>query len=224
MGRARWTVAIVAVIAVAGLAGATVVRGWTPSVPDDSAIPLVARTALQGEIAPDATNDVDPETIARSPSGQECLDRIERPAGYLDLCWEAYRDPHDADALQDYYQLRVHGTFGGEGGTGVRWAVARADLVGEPSNDVFDAWPDGVFDGPCKQVDVSLGPGPVTPETLCGRTTGTTSTGHWSHTVTWTCVGCLFPDHANRAVTLDEFVAVPAGTIPTWEIFADLGG
>ena len=224
MGRARWAVAIVAVIAVVGLAGATVARGWTPSVPDSSAIPLVARTVLQGEIAPDVTDDVDPDAIALSPIGQECLDRIERPAGYLDLCWEAYKDSHDADALQDYYRLRAYGTFGGESGTGVRWAVVRAHLVGEPSNDVFEAWPDGVFDGSCKQVDVSLGPDPVMPETLCGRTTGATATDDWSQTFTWTCVGCLIPDHANWSVALHELVAVPAGTIPTWEIYADIGG
>ena len=223
MGRARWAVAIVVVIAVAGLVGATIVRGWTPAVPDAGTIPLVAQTVLQGEIAPDATDGVDPDTVAPSPLGQECLDAIERPAGHLDLCWAAYKDPHDGDPLQDYYQLRVHGTFGGESGTGVRWVDVRADLVGEPSNAVLEAWPDDVFDGPCQQVDVSLGVDPVKPETICGRTTGTTSTEDWSHTFTWTCVGCLIPDHANRAVALREFVAVPAGTIPAWKIYADLG-
>ena len=227
MGRARWTVAIVVVIAVAGLAGATILRGWTPTVPDDSAIPLVATAALQGAIAPDVTDDVDPDTIPLSPSGQACLETIERPAGPLFLCWAAYKDSHDGDPLKDYYKLRVYGTFGGESGTGVRWVDVRADLVGEPSNNAFDVWPEGVFDGPCQQVDVSLATDPVVPETICGRTTGTTGTTATegrSHTVTWTCVGCLIPDHADRSVALHEFVAVPAGTIPTWKIFADLGG
>ena len=222
MGRAGWTVAVVVGVAVVALVVATVLSPWTPSVPDDPTLPLVARTVLRGEIAADVT-DVDPDTIAPSPIGQECLS-IERPAGPMFLCWEAYKDPRDADALQDYYRLRVYGTFGGESGSGVRWAVVRAHLVDEPSNGVFEGWPDGVFEGPCKQVDVSLGPGPVTPETLCGRTTGSTRIDDQSQTFTWTCAGCLFPDHADRSVALHEFVAVPAGIIPTWEIFADLGG
>lgn len=222
MGRAGWTVAIVAAVGVVALLVVTVVSPWTTTVPEDVALPLVARTVLQGEVAPDA-NNVDPDTIPRSPSGQECLN-IERPAGPLFLCWEAYKDPHDADAVQDYYLLRVYGTFGGASGTGVRWVVVRAHLVGEPSNDVFEGWPEGVFEGPCTQVDVSLGPGPVMPETICGRTTGATRIEDRSQTFTWTCAGCLFPDHADRAVALHEFVAVPAGTTPTWEIFADLGG
>jgi hypothetical protein len=142
----------------------------------------------------------------------------------MSLCWEAYKDPHEADALQDYYRLRVYGTFGGESGTGVRWAVVRAHLVGEVSNDVFDGWPDGVYDGPCAQVDVALGPDPVVPEWICGRTTGSTTIEDQSQTFDWTCAGCLLPDHADRSVALHEFVAVPAGTVPSWEIFADLGG
>jgi hypothetical protein len=60
-------------------------------------------------------------------------------------------------------------------------------------------------------------------ETVCGRTTGRIDAATWSQTVTWTCVGCLLPDDLDRAIALDQFVAVPAGTIPRWEIYADLG-
>ncbi len=99
----------------------------------------------------------------------------------------------------------------------------------QPSNQTIESWPDGEFDGRCEEVKVSLGPGPdsgaVPVETLCARTAGSTTAGRdeWSQRVTWTCVGCLIADHKDRAIALHEWLAVPAGTVPSWEIFADLG-
>jgi hypothetical protein len=222
MGRNGWIATSGGVVVVVALVGATVLSGWTPAVPEDGAIPLKMTTALEGPIAADVTDDVDPEAISRSPSGADCSETV-RPAGQLYLCWQAYRDPHDGDPSKDYYLLRVHGTFDGETGTGVRWATVRAQLDGEPAEGVIDVWPEGMTDGACREVDVGFGTGPAGIETLCGRTTGSTTIGSRSHRVTWTCVGCLLPDHDARAIALREFVAVPAGTIPTWQIFADLG-
>jgi len=218
MNRALWfTVAVVAI------AAATLACGRPPSVPDDGGLSLVERTVLQGEITPDAAEGVDPETLSRTPAGSECLQSIMRPAGRLDLCWGAYRDPHDSDPTQDYYRFRVSGTIFGSVGSGVRWASVLARLVGEPSSDVFMNWPDGVFEGPCDQVEVTLGVGPVEVEDICGRTTGSAGREPWSYRVTWTCVECLVPDHADRSLALHQWIAVPQGTVPTWEIFADLG-
>jgi hypothetical protein len=73
-------------------------------------------------------------------------------------------------------------------------------------------------------VTVSLHLGLDTDETLCGRTTATTRNDDWSQQATWTCESCLFPDHPDRALALQQWVAVAAGTVPSWEIFADLGG
>ncbi len=222
MGRTGWIAVIATVVVTVGLVGATILSGWTPAVPDDGAIPLAMTTALVGPIAPDAIDDVDPDTIPPSPSGSDCTETV-RPAGPLFLCWQASRDSHDADPSKDYYHLRVYGTFGGETGSGVRWATVRAQLDGEPSDGVFETWPDGVTEGSCEQVDVGIGTGPAGTEMLCGRTTGTTADDSRSHRVTWTCVGCLLTDHLDRAIALQEFVAVPAGTVPTWQIFADVG-
>jgi hypothetical protein len=221
MSRARW--AIVAVVGLIALAGAAAASRWNPSVPDESALPFLARTVLQGDMTPDATEGVDAETLPRSPAGGECLDRIVRPAGWMDLCWNAYRDPNDGDRDKDYYRIRVYGSFAGEGGGGLRWAAVRVRLVGEPLDNVLKGWPDWVFEGPCQPVEVSLGVVPTPSEELCGRTEGATNTEDWSHRVTWTCVGCLIPDHAMRAIALHELVGVAPGTVPAWEIFADLG-
>jgi hypothetical protein len=218
MNRARCAIVAGAVIT---LVGATAGCGSTPRVPDDAALPLVARTVLRGEIPPDVTEGVEPDTLPRTPAGGECV-QINRPAGPWTLCWGAHRDPRDGDPTQDYYRFNIGGSFGGEGGTGVRWAAVRVRLVDGPSNNVYRTWPKGVFDGPCEQIEVSL-VGPPMLETLCGRTTATTSTEDWSQRVTWTCEGCLGPDHADRTLPLHQWVAVPQGKVPTWEIYADLG-
>ena len=221
-------------IAIMGLAvGAIWVTGrLIVTVPADAATTVLAHTVLTGPITPDASagDATDSSPLPRSPSGRQCLERIERPAGPMDLCWEDWRDPADADPQQDYYLLRVYGSFGGASGTGVRWAVAGARLVGEPSNQVFQAWPVGVYEGACEQDIVAIGPLGIgsTPvlETLCGRTTATTSTksGDWSQRVTWTCPSCLLPDQSTRSIALYEWMAVPEGTVPAWDIFGDLGG
>ena len=218
MNRSGW-----AMVALLALAAVGCDRGRPPSVPDDAGLSLVARTVLEGEITPDAAEGVDPETLPRTPAGATCLQSIMRPAGRLDLCWGAYRDPHDSDPTQDYYRFRVSGTIFGSVGSGVRWASVLTRLVGEPSNNVFMNWPRGVFEGPCQQVEVSFGPGPVEVEDICGRTTGSDGREPWSYRVTWTCVECLVPDREDRAISLHQWLAVPQGTIPTWEIYADLG-
>jgi hypothetical protein len=231
MGQRRQAgiIAIVAVALVALVAAAV----WTAdrlnvAVPADAAAAVLARTVMTGPIAPDATDGADTETLPRSPVGQQCLDQIERAAGPMYLCWEAYRDPADGDPRKDYYRLRVYGSFGGETGTGVRWAVVKARLIGQLSDDVFESWPEGTYDGACEITTVGEAAGiadPPTQETLCGRTTVimTRTPGEWSQRVTWTCQGCLLADHDTRGISLYEFVGVPEGTVPAWEIFADLG-
>jgi hypothetical protein len=215
MTRAGW-----AMVALIGLAAAC---SSTPSVPDEGTWPLVARTVLLGPMTPDATEGVDPDTLALSPAGDDCV-QIDRPAGSWLLCWQAHRDPHDADPAQDYYRFHIGSSFGHEAGTGARWAGIRVRLVDEPSNGVFTNWPEGVFEGPCKPVDVSVGGvGPVEQETVCGRTTGSAGRAAWSYRVTWACVSCPLPNDADWSLPLHEWVAVPQGTVPTWEIYADLG-
>ncbi len=85
-------------------------------------------------------------------------------------------------------------------------------------------WPDGPLDGSCETVPVDLGlPVPDTGEPICGHITGVDA-GTWGHAATWTCVGCLLPDGRDRALSLYEAVGVPEGTIPSWQIYADVGG
>ena len=219
------TFAALAIVAVVGVIGVWVAGRWTPAVPADAASVVLARTTLVGEVTPDPAEGTDPASVPREPFGSECLDPIVRPAGPLSLCWNAYRVGAEADPTKDYYRLGVSGTFGGETGTGVRWAVVRVRVVGEPAGRVFEGWPRGVVEGSCRQVEVAFGLAtePVF-HTVCGGTTGTTDDVAWSHTVSWVCTGCLVADHADREIALEVFVGMPEGVVPTFEIFADLGG
>ena len=60
-------------------------------------------------------------------------------------------------------------------------------------------------------------------EDVCGRTEGETDHATWTHSVTWTCEQCLVLDDATRAVTLYNFVGMPEGAVPSWDLFADAG-
>lgn len=221
-GRMVGVVVIAAVVGVIGVWGA---GRWSPTVPADAASIVLATTAMVGEVTPDPTEGTDLESLSRGPMGSACLDPIVRPAGPLLLCWDAHRVVAETDPAKDYYRLGVSGTFGGETGTGVRWAVVRASLVGEPADRVFEGWPTGVVEGSCQQVEVAFGisTDPVF-HTVCGGTSGTTDDTDWSHTVSWVCTGCLVADHADREIALEVFVGMPEGVVPTFEIFADLGG
>jgi hypothetical protein len=207
--RAGAVVAAIAAIAL-GLSALAVARNWTPSVPTDAGSTLVATTSLSDAAPGDAMAD-------------GCPDDVTAPAGRIHLCWEAWREAADDDPDQDYYRLRVHGTFGGPVGSGVRWVVLRAKLLDRPSNDVFETWPDGVIEGGCRPEPVDLTLSKGFDETVCGRTTATSDGSDWTQTVAWTCVGCLVPDHDDRAIALDQFVAVPSDTVPRWEIDTHLG-
>ncbi len=226
MSRVRGAiVVIVAVIGVLALTGITIARTWTPTIRADAATTVLATTVLTDDVPIDAFGGFDGSAPAMAPGGIDCPELIVRPEGTFHLCWEVYRDANVGDPDQDYYHFRVHGSFGGETGTGVRWAVLRARLIGQPSNEVFMTWPRGTVDGPCSKVDVDaqiMSSGQQS-ETICGRTIGWSYPSTWTHTATWVCVGCLIPNQDYHAIAIDEYVAVPEGTVPSWQIFGDIG-
>lgn len=195
-----------------------------PTVPAGAASAALVRTELTGRVSLDSELG-DPATGPASPTGGECLPRLERPAGWLDLCWQAYRYSGDADPAKDYYVLRVHGSFQGTGIAGVRWLVVRSRLVGTPIDGVFMGWPEGGYYDGCKSVPVDLvAAAPAATETLCDRTTGETREAPYGTDVTWTCAGCLLGTTDAKAIALWNVVAVKTGTVPAWDIYADLGG
>ncbi|HET7521636.1 MAG TPA: hypothetical protein VFK61_08910 [Candidatus Limnocylindria bacterium] len=155
------------------------------------------------------------------------MERIsDGDGGWADLCWQAHRLTNDGDPSQDYYVLEVYGSTGADGASGPRWAVIRAQLIGEPSNRVFDAWPTGTYDGDCQDTaptGMLLGTQTLVHTTICGRLEGVAEYATWTHSVTWKCIGCVLPDSRNRALSLFSAVAVPQGTLASWDVYADIG-
>lgn len=219
------TTAGVIVLAVIGGAVLSVaVLRWSPDVPTSAAGAPLTETVMTGPIAPDVREGTDIALVPRSPAGDACLPRVERSAGFMDVCWRAHRYPADGDPDKDYYLLEVFSTFGSGVDGSPRWAMLKADLVGSPAGNVFSAWPDGGYDGECQTMAVPLSFVDFgTEAVLCGHVEAHDA-GSWARDVTWTCRGCLFPDDRDRSLSLYVEVGVTAGTVPVWEIYADFGG
>jgi len=215
-GRARplGLVAVLGAVLVVGLIVAT----RPVAVPADAAQVVLARTTTSGPIDPDFGTPTSPGP--HSPNGQGCLPRVQKGSGWADVCWEVNRDPSDGSPTQDYYRLRMYGSF-----EGLKWLVARADLVGRPNGGAYRMWPDYAIEGSCRQVSVHLLPtiGPEPVEEVCGRTVGDLDPSSWSQALTWTCEVCLVPDAATKPLATYAFVAVDVGTVPAWDIFVDGG-
>ena len=223
----RWLgVAAIAFVIVLAIAVAWLLAP-APVVPPDAGV-LLATTHVQGPVLPDPSEGADPPIM---PFGQECLEPVQRPAGRLDLCWSVIRMGSDGDPESDYYTIRVYGTaFAGEG-TGLRWTTARvrAAATSAPMS-LLGSWPsDGTVSDPCAQVvpDLDGYPGVLPPETICPDTTGSSQADAVANgpeqSAVWTCVRCLLPSHDTRSVVLYEFVSVPEGRVPTWDVYGDLG-
>jgi hypothetical protein len=214
-------------VVVTALVVAVIALRWEPRVPQYAGTTLRAVATLTDEPGPDPPESVDPATLTPFPAAGECLERIVADGGYLDLCWSAQREMNDADPRQDYYHLEVYGTFGPGTAASPRWAVVRLRLPEAPASRVFEGWPTGAYEGDCAEREITGIMLPVSPpvhvRTLCGQTVGDMDPANWTHTVTWTCNGCLLPDARDRAIALYSGIAVPQGTLPSWQLHADIG-
>jgi hypothetical protein len=221
--------ALLVVLVAAAPMGVAAVGSWRPMVPAGAGTTLVAHVDLAHPASPAPDTGVTPDE-ATIEAG-DCLSRDQRPAGWLDLCWTVERLP-DGDQAGDYYRFEARGTFGSDAtdpgeasGSGIRWVVLRNRLLVPVADGVSSAQPVGVTEG-CQPDTADLlaafGTGP--PELPCdGRTVGTADLQ--THTVTWTCLGCLLGGgRQQRAIGLSEDVKVGEGVMPSWDVYADSGG
>jgi hypothetical protein len=220
-GSRRAWLAIAAGVMIVGVAGITL-GSIAAHVPPDAGSTIVMAATLQGSPAPDPSAEADPGASVTPPSGSGCTD-VDRAAGSLHLCWVAYRTVADADPQADYYEIKLRGTVSAGSGSGIRWLAVSAHLDGTPANGVFDGWPSGTIEGSCSEQPVDLMVPTQDREIVCGRTTAVTGHDPFSHTVTWNCEQCLLPTTDAVGIVLYEAVAVPEGTLPGWQIGADLG-
>lgn len=214
-------------------AGAAAAAGWSPAVPEAAGTTLVADIELARPGLPGPESS-EPGEVGLVASG--CVGRLQRPVGWLDLCWSVVR-LEDEDTDGDYYGFEAHGTFGSDAtdpgqssGSGIRWVVVRDRLLVPVVDAVWRADPDGVAQ-PCGAPDrdrPTFGFGLLQPlgwaqrDVPCdGRTVGTADAQ--AHTVTWTCLGCFLPDRGERAIGLTQEVKVREGVAPAWRLYADFG-
>jgi hypothetical protein len=158
---------------------------------------------------------------ANTPSGQACLDRIQRGAGWLDLCWQAEHSAGDGDPQQDYYVLRLYGSH-----QGLRWVAIGSRLVGTPAFGGYDEWPTrGTYVGECREIAMGL-PLSMTgfqSDQVCGHTESTFDSGTWTQRLTWTSEELLGGDQTTREIAMWAFVGVKPDEVPSWDLFADGG-
>lgn len=186
-----------------------------PTIPESALGSPFTRTSL---LPPDPSE----EPIQPGLSGivgSDCPARIMSGRFWADLCWLATRQ-EDGDAATDQFTLSVYGTFG----RGARWMVAEARLIeGSPLRD-----PEGepqVDGGGCHVLPAGLLPlpGEIASETLCGRVAAGPGANPGSWRIAWTCEPCWPFDDADRAIGFQTAVTVPEGTLPNWDLAADLG-
>jgi hypothetical protein len=215
-GRTFWMTGAAAIAILAATAIFVVAR--RPSIPADAAATRMAQATLSEILVTDPSSV--PQPVPPQRHGGACLPRIQRGAGWLDLCWEATQIVPDEDPSKDYYQLRMYGSHGG-----LRWVVLRSQLVGTPGDNVYDIWPDGIYQGACRleQVSMLVPLDPVSPGDICGRTEAHLDFEHWSHDLVWTCEGCLVPEADTKGISLYAVIGTPEGTLPSWDLFADAG-
>jgi hypothetical protein len=188
------------------------------AVPSDAAAVPMARAVLEGPVGSLPPGPALPSL--GMVSGGTCLARISREGGWLDLCWEGYFWGRQSDGRTDYYLLRMYGSH-----QGWRWMSLRSQVIGGSQDGIFDVWPSGIYEGDCRQEPVSLmvPMGNLTTDDVCGRTEGHEDASGWSGALTWTCAACLVPDGLARGVSMYEVIGVPAGTVPSWDLFASGG-
>lgn len=154
--------------------------------------------------------------------GQDCFQRASLGSGWADVCWFVRKSAPEVDGSpeQDYWQLQVYGSF-----EGLKWLVARADLLGEPNSGAYVGWPDFPIEGACHDVPVDVGPliWPDATEPVCGRTVGDLETRSWIQGLTWTCEVCFAPDSATKSLAMYASVSVDQGSVPEWDLFVDGG-
>jgi hypothetical protein len=230
--RRRWAVAIVPAAAIIATTWAAVAFAWVPAVPVAAQGARIGTATVEGFNPPDP-NDWFPQILEwRTPAGSGCFDPVVRPAGRLDICWEAYRDNREHLPGADYYQFRLVATL--QAKVPETWVDISIIPVGDERTRPEHIWPSGVLDGPCRSAAVEgmdfltdrvIGEmtDDVARDHACGRTTGARVDGRQRHRVIWTCAGCGADQPGGRQIAVRELTVTSQGNVPSWEVYAELG-
>jgi hypothetical protein len=225
----RWAIAVgPAALVIASTWGAAATF-WVPNVPQAVQGARIGTATVQGFNPPDPSDWFPQILVPRTPDGSGCFDPVVRPAGRLDVCWEAYRDNREHLPGADYYQFRLIATLHATAPSS--WVAISIVPVGDERTRVSHLWPSGVLDGPCRSAAVDgmdfLTNGEMTHDVVndlaCGRTTAARADAWQRHWVIWTCAACGADQAEGRQVAIRELVATSEGGVPRWQVDAELG-
>jgi hypothetical protein len=225
----RWLAAIAPALVLVTAGSVYAATTWIPGVPLERQEVTVGTAEAHGFNPPDPSDWLPQIVVPHTPEGSGCFAPIERPAGRLELCWEAYRDNREHLPGADYYQFRLVARLHS---TGPRaWVSISVRVDGEERTSVRQHWPSGVLDGECRYTPVEgmnfLKNGEMTndiaEDAACGRTTVATSDQGRLEWVIWTCAACGADQPGGRQIAIRHLVGTPEGAIPTWEVSAALG-
>lgn len=225
----RWMAVVAPVAAIMAVTWASTGSGWVPSVPVGVEGTRIGTAAVAG-LRPTTPSDFIPSNLAAGTLvGTGCFDPVVRPAGRLDVCWEAYRDAREHLPGADYHQFRLVATLRATSSS--TWVVISISPIGDDRTRVKNIWPSGVLDGPCRSAAVEgmdfLTNGSrthdVANDRACGRTTAALADGRQRHWVIWTCAACGADQADGRQIAIRELVATSEGGVPSWQVSAALG-
>jgi hypothetical protein len=225
----RWTLAVAPAAIAIAVTWTSASSSWIPNVPEQVPGAMVGTAEVHGFNPPDPSDWLPQLVVPRSPAGSGCFDPVVRPAGRLDLCWEGYRDNRERLPGADYYQFRLLATLHSTAPTS--WVAIAIVAAGDERTYVGHLWPSGVLDGSCRTTAVEgmnfLTDGDMTSDVAedvaCGRTTAATSDRGRRHWVIWTCAACGADEASGRQIAIRDIVGTPEGSVPAWEIHAELG-
>lgn len=225
----RWALAVVPAAAIVAATLGLAARSWVPAVPVAVHGDRIGTATVQGFNPPDPSDWFPQLVVPRTPAGSGCFDPVSRPAGRLEMCWEAYRDNREHLPGADYYQFRLVATLHATAPS--TWMAVSIVPVGDERTRVSHLWPSGVLDGSCRSTPVDgmdfLTNGAMTHDVIddlaCGRTTAARADGGQRHLVIWTCGGCGAEQRGGRRIAIRELVATSERGVPSWQVFAELG-
>lgn len=225
----RWAVALVPAALIIVTTWGAAARAWVPAVAVGIQGAPIGTATVEGFNPPDPSDWFPQIEVWRTPAGDGCFDPVVRPAGRIEVCWEAYRDNREHLPGADYYQFRLTAMLHATAPS--TWVVISIEAIGDDRTRVERIWPSGVLDGPCGSTAVDgmdfLTNGEMTHDVAddlaCGRTTAARADGNQRHEVIWTCVACGADQAAGRQIAIRHLVATSERNVPHWQVYAELG-
>jgi hypothetical protein len=160
------------------------------------------------------------------PIDQECPRSVDRLVARLDLCYATQAVAPVPGSGRDRILLRVYGSVVADEGPGITGWVVRVRPAGGASPTIDATWPTGTYSGPCRDVTVELPiiDTQVDRHNLCPSTTVIVGSSEDAAEVVmdWACVDCPPPHRTTLEVVLYVLADVAVGTVPAWEIRADV--